>query len=168
MIDQPRILPRKLYSDERGYFTEQFRKSDWDVDFVQDNLSFSKKGVLRGLHHQRVHPQGKIVTVISGEVQDVVVDIRSKSETFGSVKSFDIREGESLWVPPGFLHGFLTLEDTMFMYKCTDYYYSEHEVTVNVYDPDLSIKWKLNKDEVTCSEKDLSGIPYNEVLSWDE
>jgi len=168
MIDQPRILPRKLYKDNRGYFTEQFRRSDWDYDFVQDNLSFSKGGVLRGLHHQRVTPQGKIITVISGEVQDVIVDIRKESDTLGVVNYFNVREGESLWVPPGFLHGFLTLKDTMFMYKCTDYYNPHTEVTVNVFDPDLSIEWKLGKDEVICSEKDLAGMSYKEFISEQE
>jgi len=160
MHDNPLKISLDKYPDSRGYFYELFRKCNYDFDFVQDNLSHSHKGVLRGLHHQTSNPQGKLVTVITGKVQDVIIDVRKNSENFGLVKSFVLNEGESLWIPPNFLHGFLALEDTNFLYKCTQYYDPNSEITVNSLDRNLSINWQMEPKNMIRSKKDIEGISY--------
>ena len=144
------LLEPKVFCDERGFFLESFNQQDFEkaigksVNFVQDNHSRSQKGVLRGLHYQIKHPQGKIVRVIKGEIFDVVVDLRRSSPSFGQHTSALLNSvnHHQLWIPPGFAHGFLVLsETTEFLYKTTDYWYPKHERTLLWNDSDLSIEW---------------------------
>ncbi|MDP4094968.1 MAG: dTDP-4-dehydrorhamnose 3,5-epimerase [Bacillota bacterium] len=146
------IFEPTVYADDRGFFLETYNKKDFESlgfrkEFVQDNQSHSQKGVLRGLHRQVAHPQGKLVRVLSGEVFDVGVDVRKESETFG--RWFGIilssENKKSLYIPEGFLHGFLVLsQEAEFAYKCTDYYYSEDEDGILWNDPEIGIKWPLD------------------------
>jgi dTDP-4-dehydrorhamnose 3,5-epimerase len=157
-IPDVKIIEPKVFGDERGFFLETFRV-DWfktnvaDVTFVQDNHSKSSHGILRGLHYQLTQTQGKLVRVTSGEVYDVAVDMRKSSPTFGQhvgvVLSGDNKK--QLWVPEGFAHGFYVMsESAEFVYKCTDYYAPEHEVSLLWNDPALAIQWPL-VDDVTPS-----------------
>lgn len=166
------IFETPKYKDKRGTFTVPFNLKEFKevtnfyADFVQDNLSTSKKNVLRGLHYQLKKPQGKLVRVIKGSVQDVIVDIRQKSPTFG--KSFSIvlssKNNLSLWVPPGFAHGFLSLsEGTQFFYKVTDDYSPENERTLLWNDPELKIDWKII--DPIISQKDIDGKLFKESFS---
>ncbi|MET1057170.1 MAG: dTDP-4-dehydrorhamnose 3,5-epimerase [Pedobacter sp.] len=160
------IIEPKVWKDNRGYFYESFSGRAFaaqgiEADFVQDNQSFSQKGTLRGLHAQAApFAQGKLVRVIQGSVLDVAVDARKDSPTYGQHFSLELNgdNHKQLWVPPGFLHGFLTLEDdTIFTYKVTNYYDKESEVGVIWNDPDLNINWvaDLNPEELLLSDKDL-------------
>lgn len=146
------ILEPKVFGDARGFFFESFNALDFcrctglDVQFVQDNHSKSAKGVLRGLHYQIQHPQGKLVRVTQGEVFDVAVDLRKSSSNFGKwegvVLSADNKR--QLWVPPGFAHGFVVLSDTAeFLYKTTDYYHPEFERSLLWSDPTVGIQWPV-------------------------
>lgn len=144
------ILKPRVFADARGYFFESynkelFLKNSIDQNFVQDNESKSSKGVLRGLHFQRPpFTQGKLVRVIKGAVLDVAVDLRKNSPTYGQWETIELTEENKLmyWVPPGFAHGFLTLEDdTIFSYKCTSVYNKESEGSLLWNDPDLNINW---------------------------
>ncbi|GCC51986.1 dTDP-4-dehydrorhamnose 3,5-epimerase [Chryseotalea sanaruensis] len=150
----------KLFLDERGYFLESYR-DDWlinidpDIQFVQENQSFSKKGVIRGLHFQLPpFAQAKLVRVISGKVLDVVVDLRRDSATFAKTYSLvlDSEKQNQLFVPEGFAHGLAALEDSIFFYKCSKVYNKEFERGLLWNDPDLKIKWPF--DEPIISEKD--------------
>ncbi len=154
------IVEPQVFGDSRGFFQETWQKSRYEESgiremFVQDNLSFSTRGVLRGLHYQNPNIQGKLVSVIQGEVFDVAVDIRAGSPTFGQWESVHL-SGENhrqLWVPPGFAHGFCVLSDTAyFMYKCTDVYNPLAEGGVLWNDPDIGIAWPMQ--EVILSDKD--------------
>ncbi|MEX1131815.1 MAG: dTDP-4-dehydrorhamnose 3,5-epimerase [Flavobacteriales bacterium] len=157
------IRPR-IFGDERGYFFEAFnevafdRGTGLDLQFVQDNESSSKKGVLRGLHFQLPpFAQGKLVRVVKGAALDVVVDIRPDSPTFGRHEKIrlDAVEKHLLWVPPGFAHGFLTLEDdTIFLYKCTTYYHQPSERTIRWDDPDLAIDWGIKDPMISAKDKE--------------
>lgn len=157
------VIEPKVFGDERGYFVETYNKKEFEecglnMDFVQDNQSMSKKGVLRGLHFQKEHPQGKLVRVLSGEVFDVAVDIRKGSKTYG--KWFGVHlSGENMkqfYVPEGMAHGFLVLSETaVFAYKCTDFYHPEDEGGIRYDDPAIGIEWPIADDmEVVLSEKD--------------
>jgi dTDP-4-dehydrorhamnose 3,5-epimerase len=154
------IFPR-VFHDERGFFFESYSKKNFEAngvfaDFIQDNQSFSKKGVLRGLHLQREpYEQGKLVRVIKGKCIDVVVDIRKNSKTFGQSASFILEEEKKnmLYVPPGFAHGFATFEDTIFFYKCTNFYHKNAESGILWNDKTLNIDWKIENPNV--SEKDM-------------
>ena len=158
------IDPRKFH-DERGYFFESFNTINYQEIlgvahvFVQDNVSVSKKNVLRGLHFQHAPmAQGKLVSVLNGCVIDVAVDIRKDSTTYGQHCMVELsrENGLQFWIPPGFAHGFLALEDeTVFNYKCTNYYSPDHEETLLWNDPDLAINWPLIKPII--SKKDLVG-----------
>lgn len=163
-ISGVRIIEPGVYADERGCFMETYNFNDFkaagiDAVFVQDNQSVSVKGVLRGLHFQKIHPQAKIVRVISGEVFDVAVDIRNESPTYK--KWFGIAlSGENkkqLFVPEGLAHGFLVLSrEAVFTYKCTDFYHPEDERGIIWNDPDIGIDWPLgNMERVILSDKDL-------------
>jgi len=154
---------------------ETYRQSwlselDIDTDFVQDNHSSSRKGVLRGLHYQLQQAQGKLVRVISGDVYDVAVDLRERSPTFGqhvaAVLSADNRE--VFWVPPGFAHGFLVLSDRAeFVYKCTSYYAPDDERSIRWDDPDLNIPWPLDGiGEPTLSAKDQNASAFSEAIKY--
>ncbi|WP_026897061.1 dTDP-4-dehydrorhamnose 3,5-epimerase [Daejeonella oryzae] len=157
------IIEPKIWKDDRGYFYESFSKKLFkdagiDVDFVQDNQSLSQPGTLRGLHAQAPpFAQGKLVRVIQGKALDVIVDARTNSATFGKHLSVEL-SGENhrlFWVPPGFLHGFVTLEEnTIFSYKVTNLYNKESEIGVIWNDPTLNIDWQINPDQVILSEKD--------------
>lgn len=160
------VIEPRVWKDNRGYFYESFNAKTLsdagiNVDFVQDNQSSSQKGALRGLHAQKPpFAQGKLVRVIQGTVVDVVVDIRKDSPTFGENYTIEL-SGENhkqLWIPPGFLHGFLTLEDnTIFTYKVSNYYDKASEIGVIWNDSDLNIEWSatISPDQFLLSEKDL-------------
>jgi dTDP-4-dehydrorhamnose 3,5-epimerase len=146
-----RILEPKVFEDERGFFLEswneeRYRAAGIDAPFVQDNLSFSAHGVLRGLHYQKPRAQGKLVSVLLGEVFDVVVDIRVSSPTFGRWMGvvLSAQNRRQLYVPPGFAHGFVvTSESALFSYKCTDYYSPADEGSLRWDDPDIGIQWPV-------------------------
>ena len=143
------VIEPEIHLDARGYFTESYNQKDMqeaglNVDFVQDNQSGSVKGVLRGLHYQKEHPQGKLVRVIRGRVYDVAVDIRRGSVTYGKWFGIELSEEnrKQLYIPEGFAHGFLVLSDTAeFCYKCTDFYHPGDEGGLAWNDPEIGIEW---------------------------
>jgi dTDP-4-dehydrorhamnose 3,5-epimerase len=146
------ILEPKVFGDERGFFFESFNQRDFaqaiglNVQFVQDNHSRSAKGVLRGLHYQIQHPQGKLVRVTQGEVFDVAVDLRRASTNFGKWVGVTLsaENHRQLWVPPGFAHGFVVTSETAeFLYKTTDYWYPEHERSLLWNDTTVGVHWPL-------------------------
>lgn len=155
------IIKPDVFKDERGYFFESYNKERFEkegllMDFVQDNESKSSKGVLRGLHFQKPpYAQGKLVRVVKGSVMDVAVDLRKDSATYGKWESVVLTEENKLqfWIPEGFAHGFLTLEDnTIFNYKCTNVYNKESEGSILWNDPDINIEWNI--ENPILSEKD--------------
>lgn len=157
------IIEPRLFPDDRGYFYESYNKQKYDAagltaNFVQDNQSFSQKGTLRGLHGQAdPFAQGKLVRVIKGRVMDVAVDIRKASPTYGQHFTIELSGDNHLqfWVPPGFLHGFVTLEDdTIFCYKVTNHYDKASEIGVIWNDPTLAIGWGIDEREALLSPKD--------------
>lgn len=157
------IIEPKVFNDDRGYFMETYNKKDFEeagftMEFVQDNESKSKKGVLRGMHFQIRHSQGKLVRVTKGEVYDVAVDLRKDSHTFGKWEGVFLSEENKrqFYIPEGFAHGFLVLSDeAVFNYKCTDYYASEHDRGLLWNDEDININWPLdNIEEIMLSDKD--------------
>lgn len=164
-------LSPKLFGDERGYFMESwndkvFRELGLDLRFVQDNHSKSSKGILRGLHYQLEQTQGKLVRVTAGAVFDVAVDLRQKSATFGKWcgEILSAENHQMLWVPPGFAHGFYVLSEfAEFQYKCTDYYHPQSEVSIRWNDERLAIDWPVNGVVPTLSEKDASGLSFDEA-----
>ncbi len=168
-LDGILIIEPKIFSDSRGFFLETWNERRYgeagiDLRFVQDNLSSSSKGVLRGLHFQNPNPQGKLVSVLAGEVFDVVVDLRRTSQTFKrwwgtNLSSSNARQ---LYIPPGFAHGFLALTETVFSYKCTQIYDPPSEVTLLWNDPEIGIKWPIT--EPVVSEKDRKGLKVSEML----
>ena len=159
------LLEPRVFEDERGHFFESYNKKTLkdlgiDYEFVQDNHSRSKKGVLRGLHYQIQKPQGKLVRVIEGEVFDVAVDIRKSSPTFGKWAGFNLSASNKriAWIPPGFAHGFLTLSDAAeFLYKTTDYWAPEYERCIRWDDADVAIEWPSSKTPAV-SDRDGSGL----------
>lgn len=165
-IPGPLIIEPKVFGDERGFFMESwnaatFAAAGLDLNFVQDNHSRSSRGVLRGLHFQNPEPQGKLVRVVSGAVYDVVVDLRRSSPHFGRWVGVELSalNKRLFWVPEGFAHGFLTLEDgTDFLYKCTSRYAPEHEHCLAWDDPDVGIDWPLGDIVPQMSAKDVEGI----------
>ena len=169
-----KIIEPRLFGDERGFFLETwnaraFTAAGLDLNFVQDNHSRSARGVLRGLHYQLVQPQGKLVRVVAGRVYDVVVDMRLSSPTFGAWRGFELsaQNHRMLWVPPGYAHGFLTLEDgTDFLYKCTDFYAPEHERSLLWCDPALAIEWPLHGIAPAVSPKDAAGAMLSQADAY--
>jgi len=161
------ILEPRVHGDARGFFLESFNAQTFhgvtgmDVTFVQDNHSRSSRGVLRGLHYQIRHPQGKLVRVSHGSVFDVAVDLRRSSSTFGQWVGAEL-SGENfrqMWIPPGFAHGFLVLSETAdFLYKTTDYYAPEHERSLLWNDPQVGVDWPLDGIEPKLAAKDLAGL----------
>ncbi|RLD48425.1 MAG: dTDP-4-dehydrorhamnose 3,5-epimerase [Bacteroidetes bacterium] len=160
------IIKPRVFTDERGYFFESYNKELFlkmgiDHNFVQDNESSSHKGVLRGLHFQRPpYAQGKLVRVVNGAVLDVAVDLRKASPTFGQWVSVELTQENKwmYWIPPGFAHGFVALQDnTTFIYKCTNIYNKESEGSVRWNDPDLNINWQV--ENPVLSEKDKN-VPW--------
>ena len=151
-IPEVLILEPQVFGDARGFFFESFNQRDFadktgvDLSFVQDNHSKSAQGVLRGLHYQIQHPQGKLVRVVQGQVFDVVVDLRQSSPTLGQWVGMylDTKKHQQLWVPPGFAHGFVVLSETAeFLYKTTDYWYPAHERSLRWDDPTVGITWPM-------------------------
>jgi dTDP-4-dehydrorhamnose 3,5-epimerase len=166
------LIEQRKFVDDRGYFTEAYNKKAFDglginADFVQDNISVSSKGVLRGLHFQNPpYSQGKLVRVLKGAALDVVVDIRRTSETYGKVYSVVLSSEENnlLWIPEGFAHGFLSLEDdTIFSYKCTNYYSKASEDAILWNDPHLNIDWGIA--DPVLSEKDNEAQLFRDLNS---
>ena len=159
------IIEPRVFKDKRGYFVENYNKNDFsialglNINFVQDNESQSSKGVLRGLHYQTgKHAQAKLVRVIKGSVLDVVVDVRPNSSTFGQHLAVEVSELNKIQVflPRGFAHAFLVLEDdTIFSYKCDNYYNKESEAGIIYNDKDLAINWNFPEIELIISDKDL-------------
>ncbi len=156
------VIEPKVFGDERGYFYEAYNKNTFhelglDYDFVQDNQSFSRKGVLRGLHFQKNYPQAKLVRVIEGEVFDVAVDLRKDSPTYGKWYGV-VLSGENkkmFMIPRGFAHGFLVLSETaIFSYKCDDFYHPNDEGGIIYNDPTIGVEWPKLDCEFVLSEKD--------------
>lgn len=168
------LLEPTVHRDARGAFMETWNLARYHAaglpeQFVQDNHSRSRHGVLRGLHLQRIRPQGKLVTALVGEVFDVVVDTRPDSGTFGqwfgTVLSAD--NAHQLWVPPGLAHGFLVLSESAdVLYKCTESYAPEYERTLRWNDPDVAVQWPLEVGQAPClSDKDAAGLSLQELLA---
>ena len=164
------VLKPQVFGDARGFFYESFNARDFakltglDVEFVQDNHSQSARGVLRGLHYQIQHAQGKLVRVVRGEVFDVAVDLRKTSATFGQWTGTRLSADNALqmWVPAGFAHGFMVLSETAeFLYKTTDYWYPEHERSLLWNDPALGIEWPLPAGLMApvLAAKDAAAVP---------
>jgi len=162
-IKQVLIIEPKVYEDDRGFFMETFRanllaENGIPYQFVQDNHSGSKKNILRGLHYQIRHPQGKLVRAIRGEIFDVAVDLRRSSEAFGQWVGVTLSEvnKKMLWIPPGFAHGYYVLSDwAEIVYKATDYYAPESDRSIVWNDPDIAINWPIPScTEPLLSEKD--------------
>ena len=169
------ILEPKVFGDERGFFCETWNRRGFaevgiDVDFVQDNHSRSAQGILRGLHYQSQQPQGKLVRVVAGEVFDVAVDLRRSSPTFGRWVGVTLSAANRrmLWIPPGFAHGFyVSGESADFLYKCTDFYAPQHEVSIRWNDPALGIDWPLvDGREPALSAKDAAGIAFGDAPTF--
>ena len=167
LLEDVKIIVPEIFSDERGSFSENFNQAKFqeitnnDYSFVQDNKSFSKKGVFRGLHYQLNRPQGKLVQVLSGEVYDVVVDLRKSSESFGdwmgTILSND--NNKQLWIPPGFAHGFLVLSEIAeFFYKVTDYWNKSDERCIKWDDEKIGIK--LPEAPISISKSDQKGTSF--------
>lgn len=167
------LIEPTVHEDERGFFMETFRQNVFTeagiaAEFVQDNHSLSRQGTLRGLHYQILHPQGKLVRVVRGEVFDVAVDLRRSSPTFGRWVGMVLSQTNhlQLYVPPGCAHGFCVLSDVAeFLYRCTDYYHPEHERTVLWNDPQLGIEWPV-RDPI-LSPKDRRAVPLVEAVCYD-
>ena len=165
-LDEVKLIEPRVFGDDRGFFFESynartFEAAGLNAAFVQDNHSGSRRGVLRGLHYQVEHAQGKLVRVAVGEVYDVVVDLRRSSPTFGRSygTTLSAKNRRMLWVPPGFAHGFLALSDfAEFLYKTTDYWYPEHERTLLWNDAALGIAWPLSGPPILTA-KDAAGTP---------
>ena len=169
------VIEPKVYGDTRGFFQEtyhadRFREAGINETFVQDNHSRSTRGVLRGLHYQLVQPQGKLVSVIRGEVLDIALDIRKGSATFGQWCAVTLNDTNhrQMYVPPGFAHGFCVISETVdFVYKCTDYYHPESERGIQWNDPELNIDWSIPEGEIILSEKDKQHLPLSKMAKED-
>jgi len=166
------IIEPKVHGDHRGFFMETWRQSMFDdirpgINFVQDNHSRSSHGILRGLHYQLQHPQGKLVRVVAGEIFDVAVDMRKNSPTFGHWEGLVLsaENRRQLWVPPGFAHGFYVMSESAEMvYKCTGYYVPADEYSLRWDDPEIAVNWPLAANEVpVLSDKDRNGLSLREA-----
>lgn len=166
----PVLMTPQLHGDARGYFMETFRQNEFEAHcgnffFVQDNQSKSEGNVLRGLHYQLKHPQGKLVRVIQGQVFDVAVDLRKSSPNFGQTYTAFLSDMDHciFWVPPGFAHGFFVLsEEAVFVYKCTDYYDPGDDHTLLWNDRHLNVPWPISGRCPILSRKDEAGLPFSE------
>lgn len=165
------VIEPTVHGDSRGYFCETYNENDMkeaglDLRFVQDNQSFSSKGVLRGLHFQKQFPQGKLVRVIQGEVYDVAVDLRTGSPTYGKYYGVNLSESnfKQFYIPKGFAHGFVVISDAaLFCYKCTDFYHPNDEGGLMWNDPDIGVEWPIDGMEVKLSDKDQKNPPLKEI-----
>jgi dTDP-4-dehydrorhamnose 3,5-epimerase len=164
------VLEPQVFGDNRGWFTESFNANDFrkatglDVEFVQDNHSFSRQWTLRGMHYQLKHTQGKLVRVTAGSVFDVTVDMRTGSSTFGKWVGAELssKNHKQLWIPPGFAHGFLVLSETAeFLYKTTDYYDPQSEACLSWCDPTVNIDWPIPLGkQALLNAKDAAGLAW--------
>ena len=167
-FQEVKIFYPKIYKDDRGFFMESFNKyidDELNENFIQDNHSKSKRGVLRGVHYQWDNPMGKLLRVIKGAGIDVIVDIRQNSPTFGMWERFNLSEYNNaiLWAPPGFAHGFLALEnDTHLCYKTTALHNGNAEGAIHPLKSGLDIDWSLPEDEILLSEKDSVAQTFSE------
>ncbi len=163
------IIEPKVFGDARGFFVETWNRRRYhaaglDQDFVQDNVSFSRRGILRGLHFQNPKPQGKLLQVLQGEVFDVAVDIRRSSPTFGKWHGLTLsgENKQQFYIPPGFAHGFAVLSGTAyFQYKCTEFYSPKDEMAIRWDDPEIGIEWPVK--EPLLSERDAKALRLREV-----
>ena len=167
------VIEPRVFGDERGFFFESFNQAQFEaavgsnVNFVQDNHSKSAKGVLRGMHYQAQHAQGKLVRVVQGSVFDVVIDIRPDSPTYGQWfgQELSAENNKQLWIPPGLAHGFLVTSDSAeFLYKTTDYYYPEHERSLLWNDPTVGIEWPLHLLDAPplLAAKDIAALTFEQ------
>lgn len=176
-IDGVWVINPKVFNDERGYFFESYRKSDFDenigqsVDFIQDNESKSSYGVLRGMHYQKGEfSQAKLVRVIKGKVLDVAVDLRKHSSTFGKYVMVELSEDNKkmFYIPRGFAHGFLVLSDkAIFTYKVDNVYAPQSEASIRFDDPDINIKWPIDMSQVLTSEKDRKAVSFKDAEKFE-
>lgn len=172
-IPEVLLIEPKVFGDERGFFFESWNKRSFaglgiDADFVQDNHSKSQKNVLRGLHYQIEHAQGKLIRVTAGAVYDVAVDLRRSSPTFGQWVGFRLsaEDRRMAWIPPGFAHGFCVTSDSAeFLYKTTDYWSPAHERTLLWNDPQLGIPWPLTGEPLLAA-KDAAGLPFGQAETF--
>lgn len=158
----------KIFLDKRGFFNEIFHQNKYNKlikkNLVQTNYSFSKKNVFRGMHFQIKKSQGKLLTVISGKIKDIIIDLRKKSSTFGKVDSIILSEkkNQQIWIPPGFGHGFLTLTDNVkIVYQCTDFYYPQYECTLSF--KDKKFRKIIKKKKLIISKKDKNGLKFDDL-----
>ena len=167
-------ITQREFQDERGSFMESFNSKQFNnslkknITFVQDNLSISKKGVFRGLHFQYEFPQAKLVSVLSGEILDIVVDLRKSSKTFGDWCTFEIssKNNKQIFIPEGFAHGFLALQDdTKVFYKVSDFWNPKDEFTLKYNDKKINIE--LPFEPILISEKDKNGLSFDEIPTFD-
>ena len=174
-LPEVKIIEPKVFGDARGYFFESFNAREFEaqvapgVNFVQDNHSRSARGVLRGLHYQIEHAQGKLVRVVEGEVFDVAVDIRRSSPNFGKWVGVRLSADDhrQMYVPPGFAHGFVVLsESAQFLYKTTDYWYPEFERSIAWNDPEIGIDWPIDFAPVLAA-KDAAGVALNDAQVYE-
>ena len=165
------LIDTKKYFDSRGYFFESYNSKNYNklfrerCNFVQDNISFSKKNVLRGLHFQKKYPQAKLLTVLKGRIIDVVVDIRKNSKSYGKYQKFLLsdKSGNQIYIPKGFAHGFLALsKQVIISYKCSNYYDPNDQNTIIWNDRDLNIDWGIKKP--ILSKKDKKGIEFRDLV----
>jgi dTDP-4-dehydrorhamnose 3,5-epimerase len=170
------ILEPTVFGDDRGFFYESFNQQDFqqatnlDANFVQDNHSRSSEGVLRGMHYQVQHPQGKLVRVTHGAVFDVAVDLRKSSPNLGKWVGVELSANNKrqLWVPPGFAHGFFVISGPAeFLYKTTDYWHPEHERCLLWCDPTVGVQWPLNNSQPKLASKDAAGKIFAEADHFD-
>jgi len=163
------VFQLNKYNDNRGFFYESFSKDlslELGQNFVQDNISFSSCGVVRGLHYQWDGPMGKLIHVPKGRIVDHIVDIRKNSEYYGKSYKFELSDENSriLWVPPGYAHGFEALQDSIVMYKCTSYYNHLGEGCINFFDKNLNLNLTLDQKDVIISEKDKKGLSWEDYI----
>ena len=175
-LDAVKVVVPNVFGDERGFFMESWNRQTFEDNglsssFVQDNHSRSSQGVLRGMHYQVKHPQGKLVRVTRGEVFDVAVDMRRSSPQFGQWAGVLLSESnkKQLWVPEGFAHGFYVVSDTAdFQYKCTDYYHPEFERSLKWDDPEVGIEWPIaDASEPLLAPKDSAGLALSQCDAFD-
>jgi dTDP-4-dehydrorhamnose 3,5-epimerase len=168
------VIEPQVFRDPRGFFKETFQSKRYaeagiDAEFVQDNISRSRRGTLRGLHFQIEHAQAKLVQALSGRIFDVAVDLRRKSPTFGHWVGRELSDENhhQMYIPPGFAHGFCVVSETAdLFYKCTDFYYPEHERTLLWNDPAVGIRWPLETEPV-LSDKDRRGTRLAEIVCYE-
>jgi dTDP-4-dehydrorhamnose 3,5-epimerase len=174
-LDGLLIFEPKIWEDDRGFFYESFNKNNFLIEglnneFVQDNQSYSSFGVVRGLHYQHGNnAQAKLVSVLKGAVLDVVVDIRTDSETYGNVFTIELNETnkKQLYVPRGFAHGYSVLSETaLFYYKCDNFYNKEAEGGINLHDATLNINWGIEKEKMILSDKDVLLPNFKDALNY--